>query len=162
MGPLNPASAESVVLLVGSGENACEALREAEETLRAFGVKARWSEGTLDGADFAACAVIVASATGELPSRCAAAGKLTIRVPVAGAGKTGLALLRDDDGLLPGGSADAGFATMAMGAAGAKNAALFVVATRALRDPSLRGKWIAFRADQTAAVLAGPALTSAD
>lgn len=163
MSPSDSSAAAWVVLLAGSGEEAREILRNAEETLRRFGVGTRWSEGASEVRETTASAVIVASATGELARRYAAgAGKLTVRVPVAEDGKTGLALLCDEEGLLPAGPVGAEFATMAIGAAGAKNAALFVVATLALRDPSLREKWMAFREQQTAAVLAGPGLASAD
>jgi 5-(carboxyamino)imidazole ribonucleotide mutase len=47
-------------------------------------------------------------------------------------------------------------ATFAIGAAGAKNAALFAAAIIANEDPVTRAKLDAFRAEQTAAVLAKP------
>ena len=47
-------------------------------------------------------------------------------------------------------------ATFAIGPAGAKNAALSAAAVLALGDPELRGRLIAWRQAQTAAVLADP------
>ncbi len=44
--------------------------------------------------------------------------------------------------------------TLAIGKAGAKNAALLAVSIMSLSDPELRGRYQAFRADQTAKVLA--------
>ena len=101
-------------------------------------------------------AVIVASPDGDLPGWYAkTTQRPTIRVPVEGSGRAGLEVLRDDAGQLPAGSAGGVFATMAIGTAGAKNAALFLVAIFALRDEELRGKWRAFREKQTADVLEG-------
>lgn len=47
-------------------------------------------------------------------------------------------------------------ATFAIGAAGAKNAALFAVAMLALEDEALARKLVAFRSTQTRTVLSGP------
>jgi 5-(carboxyamino)imidazole ribonucleotide mutase len=47
-------------------------------------------------------------------------------------------------------------ATFAIGAAGAKNAAIFAASILAINDASIRRQVEAYRADQTAAVLAGP------
>ena len=98
--------------------------------------------------------VIAASGDAQLP---AALGNGTdlpvIRVPVPEGGREGLPLVFDQDGNLPAGRAENGetFATVAIGAAGAKNAALLAVATLALTDPDLRRRWHDFRARQTEA-----------
>lgn len=49
---------------------------------------------------------------------------------------------------------DGGYATLAIGEAGARNAALFVVSVLALGDDALRERWRAFRRTQTENVLA--------
>ena len=86
-----------------------------------------------------------------------------IRVPVAGRGRNALELLVDDGGNLPAAPDDhAAFATMAIGEAGAKNAALFVVATLALEDARLHAAWAEYRAQQTGSVLRQPAPSLAD
>jgi 5-(carboxyamino)imidazole ribonucleotide mutase len=43
--------------------------------------------------------------------------------------------------------------TLAIGPAGATNAALLAVAILALEDPAIRGRLLAYRAEQTARVL---------
>ena len=80
-----------------------------------------------------------------------------IRVPVSGGAESGLALLQTAAGDLPATEKQGvSFATVAIGPAGAKNAALFVVSVLALEDDRLRQAWETFRATQTAAVLALP------
>ena len=54
------------------------------------------------------------------------------------------------------------FATTAIGEAGAKNAALFVVSALATRQEWLREAWADFRTRQTEAVLGHPALEPED
>ena len=108
-------------------------------------------------------ALVVASPAGELAGKWARAIRLPVlRVPVPDGDRQGLALLQDGAGELPHGMEDGEFATVAIGPAGAKNAALFVVAALSVSDAQLRARWEAFRAAQTAAVLEGPALRLAD
>ena len=103
-------------------------------------------------------ALVVASPDASLPGALAAETRLpVVRVPVASDSVEGLDLLRDPatDDLPAGGGA---FATVAIGEAGAKNAALFIVSVLALEDPRLRAEWIAYRQRQTDAVLASAPL----
>ena len=147
------------VLLVAAEAAGLEALRPARETLNGFGVA--WTEALgKDPHELASVrAVIVASSDGALPGALAAATSVpVVRVPTADADRTGLALLCDPaTSDLP--AADAPFATVAIGEAGAKNAALFVVSVLALDDPALWEQWLAFRQRQTVAVLAAPPLS---
>jgi 5-(carboxyamino)imidazole ribonucleotide mutase len=94
---------------------------------------------------------IVASRDGGLPAALAAAwsGVAVIRAPAPADG--GLAALTD-------GRSGGGYATVALGEAGARNAALLAVSILALTDPRLREAWEAFRQEQTAAVLNQPPL----
>ena len=144
-------------------------MQTAAETLGQFGVLFHQAEPSPDGVEalkqrsLQVWAVIAASPDERLPARCAKAFDVpTLRVPAAGRGRSGLELLRDDAGNLPAGSEGWPFATMAIGAAGAKNAALFVVAALAVNDAALREKWLAFRARQTADVLGGSPPSLAD
>ncbi len=146
------------ILLVASDDAMWDVLRTAAETLDGFGVGWRRS-GTSSSAGMSEAAnvraVIVASPDAALPAQWSEqTGLPTIRVPVEGDGLAGLALLRAGDGRLPAGPQDGVFATMAIGPAGAKNAALFVVAALANTDESLRRKLARFRQEQTANVLA--------
>lgn len=147
------------MLLAAGGTAGLEALRPARETLDGFGVA--WTEalGTSTSEFAKFCAVIVASSDSALPGAFAAATEApVVRVPTADANHTGLALLCDPaTGDLP--VADAPFATVAIGEAGAKNAALFVVSVLALDNPALWGQWLAFRQRQTDTVLAAPPLS---
>ncbi len=154
--PANP-----VVLLVAPDAAAWEVLRAAGELLDQF--ELTWERGSSAGPDPSEVgrrcetwkAVIVASPDAGAPANWSRQTKLlTIRVPVESGDRTGLALLDDGSGQMPAGSDDSVFATMAIGTAGAKNAALFVVAALALRDEIVRAKWLAFRQRQTASVLA--------
>ncbi len=108
--------------------------------------------------------MIVASPDGALPAAVADALPLpVVRVPVAGGTRSGLALLQTADGDLPAAEKEgSSFATVAIGPAGAKNAALFVVSVLALEDDGLRDAWETFRAKQTAAVLQLPPPTLAE
>ena len=152
-----------MILLAAEDETGLKLLETSAETLDAFGVRwERWLP-VRGATEFPVAgeggwqAIIVASADAELPARCAGAGGWpTLRVPVAGHGKTGVALLTDERGELFAAGEGEPFATMAIGAAGAKNAALFVVAALAVDDEALREKWLAYRTAQTAAVLEGP------
>ena len=163
-----PSDPPILVVLVAPDNVGLDALRPAGETLDAFGVG--W-----EPALFPPCglpprlasgrrAVIAASGDAQLPAALAAAtGLPVIRVPVPEGRRDGLPLVCDESGNLPAGkSGDEAFATMAIGAAGAKNAALFVVATLALTDAEVREKWLTFRARQTETILQHPALKLED
>ena len=147
-----------VVLLAVADAAALESLRPTAEILAGFGIGAETATildvGT-SGARFdGMCAVVVASPEGALPAAVAAMTRLpVIRVPTATPGRGGLSPLQDETGRLPAGAGESPFAPMAIGEAGAKNAALFVVATLALADERLREEYAAFRARQTAEVL---------
>ncbi len=138
-----------------------EALQPTRETLAAFGVA--WVEAD-EAEEFdpaGVSAVIVASADAGWPGKFAQATRWpVVRVPVPESGRTGVALLQDPaTGDLPA-VGGAPFATVAIGGAGAKNAALFVVSVLALEDKRLWAEWLAFRQRQTEAVLAaGPLFT---
>ena len=173
--PADMASAPdpSVVALLSAGDVAADALRPAADLLREFGVRVVEMEGasperapTLPRVSIEGGwrAVIVASADGALPAAVADALPLpVIRVPVAGGTRSGLALLQTAGGDLPASEKEgASFATVAIGPAGAKNAALFVVSVLALEDDALREAWESFRAEQTAAVLQLPPPTLAE
>ncbi len=158
----DPAPALAVVLIVAEGVPS-RALLPAAETLREFGVDAVELPGAptdmfAQGAEANTSrwrAVIVASADASHPAAIARATPLpVVRVPWPDGTTSGLALLQDADGNLPG-PADDGepFATVAIGPAGARNAALFVVSVLALDDTRLRLAWEGFRAAQTEAVL---------
>ena len=166
----------SVVAVLVASDATADALRPAAETLREFGVR------VVEAADFAVDAsreqvaklqaaaaeeawraVIVASTDETLPAAVADALPLpVIRVPVAGGARSGLTLLQTAAGDLPASEKEGvSFATVAVGPAGARNAALFVVAVLALEDDRLRQAWETFRATQTATVLALPPPTLA-
>ncbi len=105
--------------------------------------------------------VIVAAAEGRLVRALAAHLTLpVIRLPVAvdASAEAGLAVLLEGAG--PGAETDAtdegAFATVALGEAGARNAALLAVSILALTDERLRAAWKTFREAQTQAVLAQP------
>lgn len=175
---LSRSKTELVVIVASAdcGESAWEALEHAEILLAqfAFRVERRTlpDELTMEGAqDFLrdaaerrACALIVGSGDSRLPEILAAAAKTTadhlpvIRVPLVTGARRGAALLEP---LLGNGNAfaeDAGdsgtFATMAIGEAGAKNAALFVVSfAAATGDRQMLKAWDGFRTRQTQAVL---------
>ena len=124
-------------------------------------VVARAGEAVVAALTQDVCAVVVASAG------CGAARRVgfanaevpVIRVPTQAGDPNGLGLLYDRGGNLPAGPTDGVFATMAIGEAGAKNAALFVVSVLATRDARLRAAWAEFRTRQTDAVLRNPPLT---
>jgi 5-(carboxyamino)imidazole ribonucleotide mutase len=156
------------VALVAFGEVESHLLAASAQTLAGFDVPAwqtvlRGSNGEIpDFARFAREAaesgvqiVIAAAAEIHLVRRLAAA--LTgpvIRVPVPrdGSQAAALAALRDEAGS----EERESFATVALGEAGAKNAALLAVSILALTDDRLRAAWQAYRDEQTNAVLAQP------
>lgn len=151
-------SSDSCVALVAADDAGIEALRPARDTLDAFAVA--WKEvrtadgesGMLDANGLRA--IIVASPDAMLPAALSEETHLpVIRVPVADGKHGGIGLLTDDTTAnLPAG--DRPFATVAIGEAGAKNAALFVVSLLGLTDERLWVEWLAFRQRQTDAVLA--------
>ena len=149
------------VLLAARDSAGQKALGPTRETLAAFGLT--WIEaigpGTFDPAGVSA--VIVASADAVLPGECAkATERPVVRVPIPEGDRAGLTLLHDPEtGDLPA-MDGAPFATVAIGEAGAKNAALFVVSVLALEDARLWAEWLAFRQRQTEAVLAAPPLST--
>ena len=149
-------------MLAAADAAALAALRPARETLDAFAMPSRENLFSAHGADtFDAAglrAVIVASPDAALPAALAVASGLpVVRVPTASGGAAGLDLLYDAaSSNLPAG--EAAFATVAIGEAGAKNAALFVVAMLGRADERLWAEWLAFRQRQTDAVLGGPPL----
>ena len=143
-------------------------LRPAEEMLRDFGLR---TERVILGPDGPmpsvsrrfVCAIIIGSPDAALPGMLAARTALpVIRVPLAGNGRSGMALLTDGGKNLPAGPTDGAFATMAIGEPGAKNAALFVVASLAATDVGIRTAWNQFRTRQTEAVLQHPPLEQKD
>lgn len=161
-----------VVAFVLAAGVPADALAPAAETLRGFGFSAVDTPIGRDAAGWQALAreqawraVIVASPDGTLPAALASALAVpVIRVPTAAdASRGGLALLQNAEGDLPAAREEgAAFATVAIGPAGAKNAALFVVAVLALEDAPLRAAWEAYRQAQTDAVLRLPPPTLAD
>lgn len=139
------------IALVAATAAAREALRPAAETLAEFGLQTVETSGDEDFSQDA-CAWIVASPGPEWPARVAArTGAPVIRVPAPEEKISALETLR-----WPAGEGAASFATVAIGEAGARNAALLAVSILALDNEPLRVRWIAFRAAQTAAVLRQP------
>ena len=101
-------------------------------------------------------ALVVASADASFAGEMAAETPLPVlRVPVAGETTSGnsLDLLWPETAGEPPGC-NGVHATLAIGEAGARNAALFVVSMLALTDHPLRERWREFRRTQTQAVLA--------
>ncbi len=151
-------TSKACVALVAADAAGIAALRTARDTLDAFAVA--WTEtlwptpaaGSFDAAGLRA--IVVASPDAVLPTALASGTRLpVVRVPVPDAGRDGIGLLQDPmTANLPAG--DAAFATVAIGEAGAKNAALFVVSMLGLTDERLWAEWLAFRQRQTDAVLA--------
>lgn len=147
-------SPRAPVALVGATPALLAALRPAAETLAGFGVPfaERTPGEALAGGPRA---VIVASADGTLAAELASGGEApVIRVPVGSEGAGPALDLLTGPAAWPAGPAS--HATVAIGEAGARNAALLVVSILALDDERLRAQWDAFRADQTAAVLNQP------
>jgi 5-(carboxyamino)imidazole ribonucleotide mutase len=156
------AKGQVAVVLFASSADEMAGLKPCAAVLEKFGVAS--AERILQAADCRSLdvlagvrAAIVASPDGALPSALLASvwGSLpVIRVPVApeGADAAGrLAALTD-------GRLGGGYATVALGEAGARNAALLVVSILALNDSRLREAWEAFRREQTEAVLSLPPL----
>ena len=107
-----------------------------------------------EAADLGQRALVVACADPALAWAVAEGTTLPVlRVPIfpADGAENPLDLLWPE--LPPGGNRGA-CATLAIGEAGARNAALFVVSVLALTDEGLRERWRAFRRTQTQTVLA--------
>src|SRR5476651_744877 len=110
-----------------------------------------------DEAESRGIEVIIAGAGGaaHLPGMCAAKTHLPILgVPVAHESS----LLKGQDALLSIVQMPAGIpvGTLAIGKAGATNAGLLAAAILANKYPAVKEKWLAYRAAQTADVLANP------
>ena len=160
---MSDAAGPLVGIVMGSRSD-WEAMRHAAETLARFAVphEARVVSAhrtPLRLAEYAAAAesrglqVLIAGAGGaaHLPGMLAAQTALPVLgVPVQSAALQGL------DSLLSIVQMPAGIpvGTLAIGRAGAVNAALLAVAILALARPALRDRLHAFRSEQTAAVLA--------
>lgn len=154
-------TARFLVALAGASARDFSALTPAAEVLSAFEIaseRCHWDDATLDsGFDRKFCAVIVASPDENRPGKLAENTALpVIRVPVGEEGTPSLPLIWSADGNLPAGTPGTAFATMAVGTAGAKNAALFVIALLSARDPHLLEAWRAYRTRQTEEVLRLP------
>ncbi|MDR3699637.1 MAG: 5-(carboxyamino)imidazole ribonucleotide mutase [Candidatus Sulfopaludibacter sp.] len=152
-----------VAVIMGSKSD-WEAMRQADETLAKFGVPhecrvlsahrtpAQTAE-YVEGAEARGVEVIIAASGGaaHLAGVCAAHTVLPVLgVPMESAALKGL------DSLLSTVQMPAGIpvGTLAIGPAGARNAALLAVAILAGSRPALRDKLRAFRAEQSAKVLA--------
>lgn len=153
---MSPPPAVVIVAAVGVPP---DALTGTKEMLARFGVS-YMETAALPVQTFAgARLVIVASAEQATPAAWAKTGVPTVRVPVPPASASTdagladrLALLAPRAGEPP---AQGGFATVAIGEAGAKNAALFAVSVLAAGgDAGLREAWREFRRVQTETVLA--------
>lgn len=100
--------------------------------------------------------LVVAGANAGFAAELAAETPLPVlRVPVGGTpGGSNLDLLWPESPAITETPATGGaYATLAIGEAGARNAALFVVSMLALTDERLRERWREFRQDQTRVVL---------
>ena len=160
---MTPAAPAPVIGVVMGSTSDWATLRRASEMLEQFGVphecdvvSAHRTPTKL--ADYAAAAadrgirVIIAGAGGaaHLPGMLAAQTHLPVLgVPVESS------MLRGVDSLLSIVQMPAGIpvGTLAIGPAGATNAALLAVSILALGDEGLRNKLVAYRAEQTARVL---------
>lgn len=156
-------SAQPLVGVIMGSRSDWETMRHAEEVLERFGVPHEcgivsahrtplWLAEYARDAESRGLQVIIAGAGGaaHLPGMVAAQTILPVLgVPVQSHALNGL------DSLLsivqmPGGVP---VATLAIGKAGATNAALLAVSILSLRDPILRDKLKAFREEQTQSVL---------
>ena len=148
------------VALVAADVAGLAVLNPAREILDGFGVP--WLEavvvddGRMPSYENELRAIIVASTDAALPVALSAGFRgPVVRVPVpASAHERTRPLVDPATENLPAPAAGAeAFATMAIGEAGAKNAALFVVCVAGLTDARLWAEWLAFRQRQTDAVL---------
>ncbi len=160
---MTPAAASPLVGVVMGSRSDWPTLQRAADLLEQFGVAhacevvsahrtpeklAAYATGAADRG----LKVIIAGAGGaaHLPGMLAAQTHLPVLgVPVESA------VLRGVDSLLSIVQMPAGVpvGTLAIGPAGAANAALLAISILALEDPGLRGKLLAYRAEQTARVL---------
>lgn len=163
---------EALAGIIMGSQSDWAVMRHAAETLAALGVPYearivsahRTPERLYAYADSAVergLKIIIAGAGGaaHLPGMTAAMTPLPVLgVPVAATGLNGL------DALLSIVQMPAGIpvGTLAIGPAGATNAALLAVAVLATNDSALREKLIAFRRDQTARVLADDLRSTAE
>jgi phosphoribosylcarboxyaminoimidazole (NCAIR) mutase len=142
------------VLLVLADGVARNALHPTEELLQQFGVGYR--QIALNECNHLAetiRAIIVASADCQAPAALSGSGIPVIRVPseANGSPERGLSLLVSEGEQ---NTAGEGFATVAIGEAGAKNAALLVISMLAAQgDKRLRDAWSEYRRIQTETVL---------
>jgi 5-(carboxyamino)imidazole ribonucleotide mutase len=160
---MTPAAASPLVGVVMGSRSDWPTLQRAADLLEQFGVAH-------------ACEVVSAHRTPEkLTAYATSAAERGLKVIIAGAGgaahlpgmlaaQTHLpvlgvpvesSMLRGVDSLLSIVQMPAGVpvGTLAIGPAGAANAALLAISILALDDPGLRGKLLAYRAEQTARVL---------
>lgn len=150
----------SRVALVATDAAGITVLGPAREILDRFDVPWLETIAAVDGQmplhENGSRAIIVASADAALPAALASNfhGPV-VRVPTPASAHEGTRPLVDPaTENLPGPAADAeAFATMAIGEAGARNAALFVVCVAGLTDARLWAEWLKFRQQQTDAVL---------
>jgi 5-(carboxyamino)imidazole ribonucleotide mutase len=160
---MTPAAASPLVGVVMGSRSDWPTLQRAADLLEQFGVAhacevvsahrtpeklAAYARNAADRG----LKVIIAGAGGaaHLPGMLAAQTHLPVLgVPVESS------MLRGVDSLLSIVQMPAGVpvGTLAIGPAGAANAALLAIAILALEDPTLRGKLLAYRAEQTARVL---------
>ncbi len=168
--------ARCAVFLVAFAENDLEVLVPTGEVLKTFSIVGEptllggASGETPDFAEFAAEAtrrgvrIVIAAVQDRRLARALAAALavplIRVPVPLNGSPAAALSSLLDDDGdpasEAPEECNQGAYATVALGAAGAKNAALLAVSILALSDSRLRDAWQAFRAEQTQAVLSQP------
>ena len=148
-----------MVAILSESADAQELLQHTRDMLDQFGVpfieRVVESRGvlrdTVAAFESAEAAVFVVANTSADPLSAkvaAVTAKPVLAVPLEAAGVTGLASLQATT--MGGGPP---VATLAIGKAGATNAALLAVAILANADEGLRGKLDAFRAEQTARVL---------
>lgn len=143
----------ATIALAGATPAMLAALQPSAETLARFGVpfvERSPAEALLGGPR----AVIIACENGTLAAELAIGEALVIRVPVGGEEPTPALDLLTGYQAWPTGPSS--FATMAIGEAGARNAALLAISILALDDQRLRALWEAFRVEQTAVVLREP------
>ena len=153
-----------------------EALKVTREVLAKFGIQAEpalLKAGVGDNPDLSEftekvqrdgvqLVIVAARESGPVRALAAALTAPVIRVPVARDGSPEAALatllpMAAGEPTRPAGARSGSCATVALGEAGARNAALLAVSILALTDPALCAAWKTFRAEQTNAVLAEPA-----
>jgi 5-(carboxyamino)imidazole ribonucleotide mutase len=161
---VTPFTSSCPVILVAFGGAGLEPLSLTAEVLRGFEVEAeqtvlRVPPGEIpDFTEFAPQAIragirLVIAASHEIRPVRALAAAVTmpvIRVPVA------IDASPNGAGAELAGPRGGSFATVALGEAGARNAALLAVSILALTDARLSAAWQAFRDEQTNAVLLQP------